>query len=693
MAHYPTEKSANNLRQKFQITLHNFEFCASRNDLALIELSENISEVIATPICLPNEDLQLVDGLYAAGYGVDENGRALAQVVAQKYYGVDEPSHKIVTRTFGRAIPSDGDGGPLFRTVDNGTHTLVGINSNGETRCPKADVGENFEAEYVDVRAYLDWICKYSGNEEQNRRSKRSYGGRKFKENEYPWTVLLKGQGECSGVLISQRHVLTAAHCVLLYDDDHRAEQCNSDKNYNVVAVKISPRSVFIHFRATETDCDDAEYCPPHDVAKITVHNLEICTLHNDIALIELKENISETVATPICMPSEDLQLESVLYAAGSGMDHDAPITLADSSRSSRGQQVVAQRKHSFNKTTKKIVTVTFGKTILPGDSGGPLFQVDESDRHILVGINSAGNTARPKANTLKRFMLTYVHIWIGFANTQVTRLRDHNRSTSTDDRILSGDEVKNVRSKRSSGGRKFKENEYPWTVMLSPRMKQRNRFISKRIVSVMRSPDELLVYLSGNKTDCNDLGDCPSYKASYNLSKITVHNFEFCNLKNDIALIELKENISGTIATPICMPTENLNLEYSLYASGSGIDENAPITLEDPDRTSRGQQVVAQQKLGVRESSHTIITLTFDKTIFPGDSGGPLFQIDENDRHILVGLVSAMITQRMKADVGQTTIRPQTAFLQVFVPSKMTEVTVRQALLRILHKGFRTSH
>ncbi|EYB89592.1 hypothetical protein Y032_0230g2978 [Ancylostoma ceylanicum] len=146
-----------------KITLHNFEFCASRNDLALIELSENISEVIATPICLPNEDLQLVDGLYAAGYGVDENGRALAQVVAQKYYGVDEPSHKIVTRTFGRAIPSDGDGGPLFRTVDNGTHTLVGINSNGETRCPKADVGENFEAEYVDVRAYLDWICKYSG--------------------------------------------------------------------------------------------------------------------------------------------------------------------------------------------------------------------------------------------------------------------------------------------------------------------------------------------------------------------------------------------------------------------------------------------------------------------------------------------------------------------------------------------------
>ncbi|PIO74994.1 hypothetical protein TELCIR_02984 [Teladorsagia circumcincta] len=44
-----------------------------------------------------------------------------------------------------------------------------------------------------------------------------SFGGRHVRDGEYPWlvTIALKGIGNgCSGALISQRHVLTAAHCV-----------------------------------------------------------------------------------------------------------------------------------------------------------------------------------------------------------------------------------------------------------------------------------------------------------------------------------------------------------------------------------------------------------------------------------------------------------------------------------------------
>ncbi|RCN52352.1 hypothetical protein ANCCAN_01394 [Ancylostoma caninum] len=54
-------------------------------------------------------------------------------------------------------------GGPLFQTDENNRHILVGINSSGGASRPKADIGENYKANYVDLRAYLDWICKYSG--------------------------------------------------------------------------------------------------------------------------------------------------------------------------------------------------------------------------------------------------------------------------------------------------------------------------------------------------------------------------------------------------------------------------------------------------------------------------------------------------------------------------------------------------
>lgn len=56
---------------------------------------------------------------------------------------------------------------------------------------------------------------------------------------------------------------------------------------------------------------------------QITVHKYEFCRSQNELALIELSQNISESQATPICMPSEDLSLDSVLYASGSGVDRE----------------------------------------------------------------------------------------------------------------------------------------------------------------------------------------------------------------------------------------------------------------------------------------------------------------------------------------------------------------------------------
>ncbi|CAJ0609852.1 unnamed protein product [Cylicocyclus nassatus] len=91
-------------------------------------------------------------------------------------------------------------------------------------------------------------------------------------------------------------------------------------------------------------------------------------------------------------MPEDDLQLNPVLYASGIGSDPSSPITFDDPNGIySHGQQVVALRYHAVDESQHLIQTKTFAKGTCGGDSGGPLFQVDERGRHILVGITSHG--------------------------------------------------------------------------------------------------------------------------------------------------------------------------------------------------------------------------------------------------------------------------------------------------------------
>ncbi|KAL6727918.1 hypothetical protein Aduo_009754 [Ancylostoma duodenale] len=75
----------------------------------------------------------------------------------------------------------------------------------------------------------------FLGDKVENRLTKRSYGGRKFEEDEYPWTVALRledSAGMCSGALISQRHILTAAHCMLKMNETYNRLQCDSNRSY-----------------------------------------------------------------------------------------------------------------------------------------------------------------------------------------------------------------------------------------------------------------------------------------------------------------------------------------------------------------------------------------------------------------------------------------------------------------------------
>ncbi|KIH64448.1 hypothetical protein ANCDUO_05244 [Ancylostoma duodenale] len=160
--------------------------------------------------------------------------------------------------------------------------------------------------------------------------------------------------------------------------------------------------------------------------------------------------------------------------------------------------------------------------------------------------------------------------------------------------------------------------------------------------VSVMSNPKDVFVIIGLTTKDPNNGTISQHYKALISAKKITVHNFEFCQIYNDLALIELSENVSEAASVPICMPSENMQLHGVLYASGSGVDcAIARNTLIDQDQGECGQRVVAQKFYGVDEPSHKILAQAFSKSPRPGDGGGPLFQVDKSDIHTLVGITS----------------------------------------------------
>jgi len=205
-------------------------------------------------------------------------------------------------------------------------------------------------------------------------RSNRIVGGVETEENEYPWQVgLVSASGSrpwCGGTLISDRHVLTAAHCT----------------------AGSSPSSISVLVGEHRTDDSTFTRVP---LSAITDHpDYNSGTLDNDYSILTLAEPVEFSAAiAPACLPSTNSDFAGVLATVSgwgtlsSGGNQPTVLNEVDVTVQSNAE---CNSAYGSGITDNMICAADAGKDSCQGDSGGPLV-AQENDKYTLIGVVSWG--------------------------------------------------------------------------------------------------------------------------------------------------------------------------------------------------------------------------------------------------------------------------------------------------------------
>ncbi|XP_028038913.1 venom protease-like [Bombyx mandarina] len=256
--------------------------------------------------------------------------------------------------------------------------------------CPENEVKEGIEALAGDLPATApkneddEILLKINRAENRGcglstRAQGRITGSRPANPREWPWMASITPYGfeqYCGGVLITDRHVLTAAHCTRRWDADelyvrlgeYDLQRTNDSRSYNFKVVE-----------------------------KIQHPNFELSSYHNDIAILKLhRPAVFNTYVWPICLPPADLDLTNeIATVIGWGTQwYGGP----HSNVLMEVSVPVWEHKKCVDAFVDSVFTETVcagglegGKDACQGDSGGPLMYQMSSGRWAVVGVVSWG--------------------------------------------------------------------------------------------------------------------------------------------------------------------------------------------------------------------------------------------------------------------------------------------------------------
>ncbi|KAL9693690.1 hypothetical protein quinque_012975 [Culex quinquefasciatus] len=215
----------------------------------------------------------------------------------------------------------------------------------------------------------------------------RIVGGQPTGINEFPWMARLSyfNRFYCGGMLINDRYVLTAAHCV---------------KGFMWFMIKVT--------FGEHNRCDDSVRPETRFVLRAIAQKFSFLNFDNDIALLRLNDRVPITdFIRPICLPSDP----SKTYVGTNGTVTGWGTLKEDGKPSCTLQEVEvpvianhvcsSETNYTSSMITDNMMCAGYlgvgGRDSCQGDSGGPLIAARPDKRYELIGVVSWGNgCARP---------------------------------------------------------------------------------------------------------------------------------------------------------------------------------------------------------------------------------------------------------------------------------------------------------
>lgn len=207
----------------------------------------------------------------------------------------------------------------------------------------------------------------------------RIAGGQPADPKEWPWMAALLREGAiqyCGGVLITDRHVLTAAHCV----------------------YRFNPRDITVRLGEYDFTKSDETRAVDFAVTEIRIHrDFKYSTYENDIAIIKVhRPTTFNSYIWPVCLPPIQQTFENKdAIVTGWGTQYyggPASTVLMEVA------VPVWPQERCVRSFTQKITNTTMcagayegGRDACQGDSGGPLLHQLANGRWVNIGIVSWG--------------------------------------------------------------------------------------------------------------------------------------------------------------------------------------------------------------------------------------------------------------------------------------------------------------